>query len=86
MPLIVYSRCCGCEPKVLKKLYRAGGDAPKTLACELCGVEAKRLLSAPSSEAKVFIDNGSMARRVEVNTEIVRINKERAAKNFSEDE
>ena len=85
MPQIIYSRTCECKPKILKKIYRNGKDAPKTIACELCGVEAKRLLSAPSSEAKVFIDNGSMARRVEVNPEIVQINKERSEKNFSED-
>jgi hypothetical protein len=85
MPQIVYARTCNCEPKILKKIFRSGKDAPKILLCEICGVEAKRLLSPPSSEAKVVIDNGSMARQLEVNPEIALINKERSEKNFSEE-
>jgi hypothetical protein len=85
MPQIVYSRNCLCEPKIIKKIFRSGKDAPKLLSCDVCGVEAKRLLSAPSSEAKVFIDNGSMARRVEVNPDIAQINKERSEKDYTEE-
>lgn len=46
----------------------------------------KKQLSAPSSTSKITIDNGVQARAVEVNPEIIRINHDRANKNYSEDE
>lgn len=45
----------------------------------------KKILSAPNSTSTVIIDNGFQARAIEVNPEIVAINKERSEKNFREE-
>ena len=43
------------------------------------------MLSAPSSVSKVIVDNGFQARAVEVNPDIIEINKERSEKDYRED-
>lgn len=79
MPIIVYS----CPEKhVLKKFCRSAADAPVSYHCETCGGIMTRQLSAPSSESKVIVDNGFQARAVEVNPDIIAINKERSNKDY----
>lgn len=82
MPLIHY--LCECKHST-KKFYRQPKDAPATILCILCQCEAKKILSAPSSTSKIVIDNGVQARAVEVNPDIIEINKERANKDYRED-
>lgn len=82
MPIIAYV----CECKHLeKKFFRSPGDAPSSLTCAKCGLVSKKALSAPNSTSTVVIDNGFQARAVEVNPEIVAINKERSEKNYREE-
>lgn len=81
MPLIRYK--CECTNSK-GKMFRQASDAPASLPCAKCGKEMKRALSAPSSESKIVIDNGVQARSVEVNPDIVEINKERSEKNYRE--
>lgn len=82
MPLFAYSCECG---NVIKKFCRVVKDAPSCITCPKCKLEAKKILSAPSSVSKVVVDNGFQARAVEINPDIVEINKERANKNYKED-
>lgn len=83
MPFIAYRCDCGNETK---KLVRQVAQAPAFLLCGKCNKEnMKKALSAPSSTSKISMDNGVQARAVEINPEIVRINQERANKNYSED-
>jgi hypothetical protein len=83
MPIIAYACDCG---KTAKKFYRQVAKAPAVLLCEYCNKEnMKKQLSAPNSTSTVIVDNGVQARAVEVNPEIIRINQERANKNYSED-
>ena len=81
MPLFNY--LCECKESV-KKFYRQAKDAPSIVPCK-CGKESKRTLSAPSSVSKVIVDNGFQARAVEVNPDIIEINKERSEKDYRED-
>lgn len=81
MPLINY--VCSCE-KSLKKYFKSAKDATPTVKCE-CGLEAKKSFGATSSSHKITIDNGIMARRVEVDPNIMEINDERSAKDYSEE-
>ena len=82
MPLINYL----CECKNSKsKFYRKSIEAPKHIVCDLCGKDMKRRLSAPTCDSKVVIDNGYMARSIEVNPDIVAINEERSKKDYSEE-
>ena len=82
MPLIHY--LCGCKYSTTK-FHRKVKDVPTTITCVKCGKEAKKMLSAPSSTSKIVIDNGVQARAVEVNPEIIEINKERSEKNYKEE-
>lgn len=82
MPLFAYSCECG---NVMKKFCRVVKDAPLYISCTKCQLEAKKILSAPSSVSKVVVDNGVQARAVEINPEIIEINKERANKDYRED-
>lgn len=81
MPIIAYS----CNKHVIKKFYRSATDAPAHLVCETCGDLAGKLLSAPSSTSKITVDNGFQARAVEVNPDIVEINKARSEKDYREE-
>jgi tetraacyldisaccharide-1-P 4'-kinase len=81
MPLTIYL----CEDKhSVTKFYRQVKDAPACVVCE-CGKEAKKTLSAPNSTSKITIDNGFQAKAVEVNPEIVSINKERSEKDYRQE-
>lgn len=82
MPIIAY----GCEcTHVMRKFLRSAKDSLASLTCEKCGETAKRLLSAPSTVNKVVIDNGVMARAVEVHPDIVEINEARSNLNLREE-
>jgi len=79
MPMIAYA----CSKKhVVKKFYRSAVDAPAHWICETCGDLGSKQLSAPTSESKVIVDNGFQARAVEVNPDIIAINKERSNKDY----
>ena len=82
MPLISYSCQCGI---VTSKYMKSAHDSPKTLPCK-CGAEAKKGFGTTSSSHKVTIDNGVMARRVEVDQNIMEINDERSARDYSEED
>lgn len=86
MPIIAY----GCHNRhmhsTVKKFYRSAAEAPTSILCEECGESMGRQLSAPSSESKVIVDNGFQARAVEVNPEIIAINKERSNKDYSQED
>lgn len=81
MPLIHY--LCGCKHST-NKFYRQAKEAPTIILCNSCKGEAKKMLSAPSSTSKIVVDNGVQARAVEVNPDIIEINKDRSNKNYRE--
>lgn len=74
----------GCGYGV-SKFYRQAKDAPAFILCDVCKQESKKQMKAPSSTSKVVVDNGVQARAVEVNPDIIEINKERSEKNYRED-
>lgn len=83
MPIIAYACDCGHSTK---KFYRQVAKSPAVLFCEYCNKEnMKKQLSIPSSTSKVSMDNGVQARAVEINPDIIAINKERSEKNYSEE-
>ena len=82
MPLINY--LCGCG-ETLKKYLKTAKEALPTVKCK-CGLDAKKVFGATSSSHKIVIDNGLMARRIEVDPNITEINDERSAKDYTEDE
>jgi putative FmdB family regulatory protein len=82
MPIIAYACKCG---QVDKKFFRDIKTVPKSIECPSCKGELKRQLSAPTTQSKLVIDNGSQARSVEVNPDVIEIFKERANKDYSED-
>ena len=81
MPLINY--VCGCG-KSFKKYLKSAKDALPSVKCE-CGLEAKKSFGATSSSHLTVIDNGLQARRVEVDPNIMEINDERSAKDYTEE-
>ena len=83
MPLINY--LCGCG-EVYKKYFKSAKDSTPTTPCIKCGLEAKKVFGATSSSHKTVIDNGLMARRLEIDPEIQQINDERSAKDYSEED
>lgn len=74
MPLIRYICECGISKG---KFYRVGADAPALFPCE-CSKDMKKILSGPSSESKVVIDNGVQARKVEINLDVMKDNQNKA--------
>jgi len=82
MPLFHY--VCECNHSV-SKFHRQVASAPALITCEKCGKDAKKTLKAPASVSKVIVDNGFQARAVEVNPEIIEINKARSEKDYRED-
>jgi hypothetical protein len=58
-------------------------DAPSGFSCE-CGLEMKKQLGSPSSTSVVSIDNGLMAKAVEVNLEVIKSNEENSTRDFRE--
>ena len=82
MPLLNY--VCFCQ-EVQKKYFKIARDAPSMIKCK-CGLEAKKAFGSTSSSHKIVVDNGLMARRVEIDPNINEINDERSAKNYSEED
>lgn len=82
MPLINYLCACG---EATKKYLRSAKDALPTVKCK-CGAEAKKVFGTTSSSHKITIDNGLMARRIEVDPDITEINDARSAKDYTEDD
>ena len=82
MPLINYSCDCG---EVLKKYLKSAKDALPTVKCK-CGLEAKKSFGNTSSSHLIIIDNGLMAKKIEVNPDIMQINDERSAKDYTEED
>lgn len=80
MPLISYLCKCG---KTQSKFFRMSKDALISLPCG-CGGEFKKQLSAPSNASKIVVDNGVMAKSVEVDLEIIKSNEENSTKDFRE--
>jgi hypothetical protein len=82
MPLISYPCSCG---QVIKKYFKSAKDAATLITC-VCGLEAKRGFGSISSSHKITIDNGLMAKSIEVDPNIMEINDERSQKNYTEED
>lgn len=82
MPLINY--VCGCGES-FKKYLKTAKDALTTIKCK-CGLEARKSFGTTSSSHKTVIDNGLMARRLEIDPNIMEINDERSAKDYTEED
>ena len=82
MPLINYLCACG---KSTKKYLKSAKDALPSVKCE-CGLNAVKSFGATSSSHKITVDNGLMARKVEVDPNINEINDERSSRDYSEEE
>lgn len=83
MPLISYSCSCG---EITKKYVKVAKEAATLLICPKCGLEAKKIFGNTSSSYKVTIDLPGMARAVHVDPEIMEINDERSARDYSEED
>jgi len=79
MPLIYYACNCG---KSVSKFFRTAKESPSAIAC-MCGLEYKKQLSVPSSASKIVIDNGFMAKSVEVDLSIIDSNEKNSTKDFT---
>jgi hypothetical protein len=82
MPLIAYVCSCG---EVFKKYLKSAKDALPTVKCK-CGLEAKKCFGTTSSSHKTVIDNGLMARRLEIDPNIQEINDERSSRDYTEED
>lgn len=82
MPLLNYVCSCG---EIYKKYFKTAKDSPATVGCK-CGLEAKKSFGASSSSHKITIDNGMMARRLEIDPDIMEINDDRSRKDYSEED
>jgi hypothetical protein len=83
MPLIAYL----CECKNSKtKYYRQVKDVLVSVVCDKCDKQMKKCLSAPTNSSKVTVDNGFQARAIEVNPDIIEINKARSEKDYTTEE
>ena len=82
MPLMNF--VCGCG-EVQKKYFKTAKDAPSVVKCK-CGLEARKGFGVTSSSHLITIDNGLMAKKIEVSPDINEINDERASRDYSEDE
>jgi hypothetical protein len=83
MPLIAYACTCG---EIAKKYLKSAKDAASSIICAKCGLEAKKAFGTTSSSYKVTIDNGVMARKVEIDPDIMEINDERSSREYSEED
>lgn len=82
MPLIEYKcKNCGLIKNKLVQSKEVKGVSSKE-TCPKCGAEDSliRQLGGAASASKMVIDNGAMAKSVEVLTNIVEINQERSSK------
>jgi hypothetical protein len=82
MPLISYPCSCG---EITKKYFKTTKEALTSLQCKKCGLEAKKGFGTTSSSHKTVIDNGLMARRLEIDPDIMEINDERSSRDYSEE-
>lgn len=81
MPMINYLCACG---EVQKKYFKIVKDALLFVKCK-CGLEAKKSFGTTSSSHVTVIDNGLMARRLEIDPEIMEINDDRAKTDYTEE-
>lgn len=82
MPLISY--LCSCGELTRKYLKDARYAAPES-DCK-CGLKGKKVFGSTSSSHKIVIDNGLMAKRLEIDPEIMEINDERSSRDYSEED
>ena len=82
MPLIAYLCSCG---ESFKKYVKSAKEALPLVKCK-CGLEAKKGFGNTSSSHKTIIDNGLMARRLEIDPNIQEINDERSVRDYSTEE
>lgn len=83
MPIIKY--VCNCE-EIQKKYFKMAKDAPSFIKCK-CGANAPKRFGSVSIGHKIIIDNGLMAKAVELQSpDIMEINDERARKDQTEDD
>jgi len=83
MPLISYLCICG---EFFKKYLKSAKESPASITCSKCGLEAKKSFGTTSSSVKITIDNGLMARAIEVDPNITEINDDRASRDYSEED
>lgn len=83
MPLINYLCECG---EVQKKYFKSAKEATTTCKCIKCGSEAKKSFGSTSSSHKITIDNGLMARKLEIDPNIQEINDQRSQMDFMEED
>jgi hypothetical protein len=83
MPLINYVCSCG---EVSKKYYKTAKDALPTVKCK-CGLDAKKSFGAVSVGHKIIIDNGLVAKAVELQSpDIMEINDQRSTRDYAEED
>ncbi len=82
MPLINYICSCG---EISKKYFKTAKDVPSTVRCK-CESEARRAFGSTSSSHKIIVDNGLMARRLEIDPDIMEINDDRSKKDYSQED
>jgi hypothetical protein len=83
MPLLNYACSCG---EITKKYVKHARDSASFIVCPNCGLEARKSFGETSVGHKIVIDNGLMARSVELQSpDIMEINDERSALDLSED-
>lgn len=75
MPIIRYNCSCGHS---VGKFFKAGVQAPAFLPCPDCKLGMKKTLSGPTADSKIKVDNGVMARPVEINVESIKDSQNRA--------
>ncbi len=80
MPRIRYLCECGKE---FHYVYQDSKSIQKTMDCPSCAKLAKRQLSAASTTSKFMVDNGLMARAVEIDMAVIESNKERSKKGYN---
>ncbi len=67
--------CDRCDNSI-SKFFKKSKDIPKKLDCS-CGGRLDRMLGAPSSKTTQVIDNGAMARKVELTNEVIEKERDR---------
>lgn len=82
MPLINYSCSCGSN---YKKYVKSAKEALLSIPCEKCGKKAKKSLGSTSYNHMTTIDNGLMARKLEVDLSHIESLDEQSTKDFSEE-
>ena len=83
MPIISYSCNCG---KVFNKYFKKVDEILPQIICTFCGKEAKKVFGKTSTSHKITIDNGLMARSIDVDPNIMDINEERSSRDYSEED